>query len=266
MYETPRYLLSQGKTDEAIHVLNKIARTNGRTLPKNLKLIEDEELAKAAEENLTLYDKIKIALSNSHIRRALAGNILIGIAVRYFTISIRFVKTELIYLNGETETDYCNGSYENTYLLDGIDYLFLIACQIAADIVSCSTLVFQNKINVGLRILGLFGYGVSFIILLFLFTCPSAWSAVVMISVVQIFNYNLIVSVMLTMSGLLPTNIRASLLGICGFLMYVPLPFMPYAVQTLAKVSMHYVTGLSLGICALAFVGSAILPTEIYAN
>ena len=266
MYETPRFLLSKGKTEDAIKVLGKIAIRNGRTLPKNLELIEDEELAKTAEENLSLCKKFKVALLNSHMRRSLAGYIFIGIAIRYFTITVHFLKTEMIFLNGQTQAHYCQGSEEQTYFLDSKDYIYLIVTQIVTDIISCSTLVFQNKLKMGLRALGLICYGISFIIMLFLFLCPSAWVAVAMVSVVQILTYNLTVSVMLTISGLLPTSIRSSAIGFCGFIIYAPLPLMPYAVQTLAKISMHYVTGLSLGVCCLAFVGSAILPTKIYSN
>ncbi|XP_075257458.1 synaptic vesicle 2-related protein-like isoform X2 [Convolutriloba macropyga] len=265
MYETPRYLLSKGKTEEAIDVLQKIALKNGRNLPENLDLVLESELA-GDNTDLSFYQKITMALKNGHIRRTIAGNIMIGIAVRYFVTNIHFVKTELIFLNGQTNADYCDGAREKTYFLEGRDYLFLLVCQASSDIVSCVCLSFQNRLKIGLRLMGVLSYGFCFLILSFLFMCPNAWVAVVIISIVQIFNYNIIVKVMLTLSGLLPTNIRTTLMGISVFVIYLPLPAMPYAVQTLAKLSLHYVTGLSLGFCVLGFVGSAILPNKIYAN
>ena len=266
MPETPRYLLSKGKTSDALEVLKNMARKNGQSLPENFTLIPDEELASTSSEELSFTAKLKTAWTNSHIRRSLIGIVLVGTAIRFFLSAINFVKTELIYLYGETNSQYCEGVTKRTYLLDGRDYLLLLACQVTSDLISCTTLIFQNKLNCNLKILGLISYGICIVMFSFFFLCPNAWVAVVIISVGQIFNYNLVVNLMLSLSGLLPTNIRSTMSGICFFIMYLPLPLMPFAIQTLAKVSVHYVTSLCLGFSGLGLIGSIILPAQIYAN
>ena len=40
--ETPEYLLSKGRDEEAMKVVIKIARLNNKTLPENLKLIRHQ--------------------------------------------------------------------------------------------------------------------------------------------------------------------------------------------------------------------------------
>ena len=183
-------------------MLTKMAELNGKKLPSDIKLVPDVELASTEDQNLSLYQKLKIAIANWHISRSLIGMIMIGISLRFFLTGISFVKTELIYLNGQNGDSLCNGERSKTYFLTSKDYLLLLGFQVSSDIITCITLVYFNRINIGLRTAGIICYGTCFAIFCAMFTCPNAWVGIGIFSVVQILNYNLAILMLLNMSGL----------------------------------------------------------------
>ena len=265
--ESPRYLMSKGKQDKALEILTKMAERNNILMPKQIKLIPDNELAHSDDPKLSLCEKLEIVCKNWDILRCVICLTLMGIASRFIFYGMSFVKTELVYMNGENNSsDYCDGTGSKTYYLDRSDYLLLLFFQVIADFFGAVGVAVVYKMNFAVKPTIMICFTVCIAINACLYLCPVIWAAVLLVSIVYILGCIVSTITWLKLSGLLPTNVRISMFGLCTFMMYFPIPFTPYLIQVFSKESQHLVTTTSLVFISVGFVGSIFLPRQIYAN
>ena len=265
--ESPRYLMSKETDEKSLKVLNKLASRNNLVMPKQIRLVRDKELASSDDPSLSFLEKVKIVCKNWNIFRSVLSIVMVGVAARFIFYGMSYVKTELIYMSGQkNSSDYCDGTSEKTYLLKGNDYLTLLWFQIGGDFFAFLTFILVYKFNVGVKLTVFIGYVVCIVATGFLYSCPDIWVAIFLESVVYVMGTVISSLSWLSLSGLLPTNIRTSLFGICTFIMYIPVPISPFLIQVFAKESQHLVTSTCMVFISIGLIGSIILPKEIYAN
>ena len=266
LVESPRYLVSVGRTNEAEKVLRRIARMNNRELPKKLILVPENEIGATTEKEATYLDAVKILLSESKIITSFVCILLLGLASRYVIYGMAFVKTELIFMDAESKSDYCHAAEErNSYELETKDYIMMLAIQ-STDFLAAFVMFIVLIYEWSLKFSALLCYGISIILICGLYLCPSLYVALALVGASKMLIQGPNILMWIRLSGLFPTKIRTSLFGICTFLMYLVLPITPYLVQTLSKHSQHYVTSVTAGFLILGFISGLILPWRIYAN
>ncbi|XP_075249701.1 synaptic vesicle 2-related protein-like isoform X2 [Convolutriloba macropyga] len=264
--ESPRYLLTKGHTKKALQVIQEIAKQNHENIPQNVSLVLESEIGNSNDEKMSILAKIKTALSNWQILQAATGIVMIGIACMFIFFAVGLMKTELLYLNRKRGTDSCTGADQKLYFLQERDYIALLFFQIIADGSAAFGMIIAFKLDITFKMLSVFCMGAAVVLVCFLYLCPDIWIALLILSLIQ--SMGLIVNMiqLLKLSGIFPTNVRSTLMGVCKFLMYLPLPMSPYLVQTLAKESQHYVTSVCVVFLSVGFAGAVFLPKEIHAN
>ncbi|XP_063717621.1 synaptic vesicle 2-related protein-like [Symsagittifera roscoffensis] len=268
LHESPRFLISKGKTEASAKVLRKIAGTKNNRLPESFTLVPEIEMAsrKDQDNGLTLMQKYKLVFRNRQILLSLICIVAMGIAARFIFYGMNFVKTELVFMQGQSGSNYCASSLKNTYNLEIENYLQLLYYQIVSDAVGIVGSIFVLKLNFSLKKVTMTCFTFCIILTAVLYFCPPSWMALGIFSLIQILGISINIKMWLSLSGLLPTNIRSSLFGLCSFLMCLPLPIGPYFIQVLSKVSQHLVTSVCMAFMACGFMGSVLVPKKIYAN
>ena len=265
-HETPRYLLAKGKYHQALEVLHKMADKNGKALPQDLEIVQESELAASEDDNTSFKEKFLIFVENKTILRTVICLILIGITVEYISNEMGYVATELVYMNGQTEENYCKGSVENNYLLTETDYLLLMAYICITFVASAIVIIVAYKQKFNFKVSALICLGASIILVCSLYFCPQVVVAILIFSSIQVLNALIELNMTIGLSGLLPTNIRSTFYGISSFFMFMPLTVSPYLIQVLSKDSQQLVTSVTLGFVLIGFTGAIIIPREIYSN
>jgi len=240
---------------------------NKRELPKTFILVPETEIGASNEEKkeTTYLEAVQELLSERTIMVSFLCILLLGLASRYVIYGMAFVKTELIFMDSESESDYCHSNNKKSYELVTRDYLAMLAIQstdFLAVIVMCIVLICDWS----LKFATLSCYGISILYICGLYFCPDLYVALGLVGMTKMLIQGPNILMWIKLSGLFPTKIRTSLFGICTFMMYLILPITPYLVQTLSKYSQHYVTSVSVGFLALGFISGLILPWRIYSN
>ena len=266
--ESPRYLQNKGDTDAALKVLSIFASQNNVQLSPGLNLIPESEVGATNDNSkLSVVEKVTEAAKSLKILRSAVSIVLIGIGCRFIFYSIGLAKTELVFLNQQGLNDYCLGSNSDWYLLQPEDYLNLFYFQFCGDIVAAFLVFAIYKANIGFKLTAIVCYSLTLISVCCLFLCPNVWVALSLLTFVYMMGVVFSIGMWLGLTGVFPTNIRNFMMGICTFLMYLPLPLAPFLIQTLSKESQHYVTSVILCFLCVGFVGSIILPNkELHSN
>ena len=266
MDESPRFLLTKGKTLESLQVLRKMAARNKIFISEGLKLKPENELASVQNQESTFFDKIKTIFETVDIFRSVVCVILIGIVCKYLSNGSMFIGTELLFIDGQSDTDYCKGSDEKIYFLDTQDYLKLLLFQVIISITAAvliyPTFLFQFNFKITAIVL----QSVAVFLTAMLYLCPKVIVGLSILSSMQLISGVLGINMTKNLTGLLPTNIRSGIFGISKSVMYVPTAFSVYLIQILAKESQHYVTTVTIVFLAFGLLGALLLPRKLYAN
>ena len=243
--------------------LQRMAKMNGKTLPENLKLIQETESGDS-EKQTSFIQKIKIAISDPDITRGFLCILAIGIASKYIGYGLGFVRTELIFKDGD-ENSYCGGERNSNYYLQTSDYLKLIYIQLA-ECVPSFVLIPALKYNLSVRTSNLLAYGLAFFLLCFLYLCPTLEWALSLVTISRVAIEPGQVIMLVGLSALLPTKVRSTMFGLANFIMFLYLPAIPYLTQFLAKENQDYVTTVTLIFVALGVIGAFMTPKKLYSN
>ena len=264
--ESPRFLMSKNKPEEAIQILRKMAMRNNVNLPKNLTLVQEKELASHNCEKETFLEKCRTIIDSWHILSSLLCIVAIGISLRFINYGLPYLRTELIFMSGQTNASYCSATHAKTYELQREDYIEMLCFQLLSDLAGPVGGLILMKTQVSLKWIALPSFSVILCTLAFLYTCPEVWVALAIISLIQSLSWVTHAKMWLDLAGVLPTNVRSSLFGFCTFLMYLPMPVTPYLIQVLSKTSHHFVTTVCIAFVSCGLLGSILMPAEIYAN
>ncbi|XP_075263012.1 putative transporter SVOPL isoform X2 [Convolutriloba macropyga] len=265
--ESPRYLLSKGRVEEAKIVLVDFAQKNKVYLSPEINLVPEIEIGQSDDHyDLSIYEKLKIAVKNWDILRASISIIMIGAGCEFIFYAISIVNVELVFLTQQGDDSYCDGKHSDAYLLKPEDYVQLFSFQLCGEIIAALLIIANYKIKLNFKITVTGCYILSMIAFATLYSCPEIRKALSLVTSVYTLGVVFSIGMWLNLSGLLPTNIRSFMMGICTFIMYLPLPAAPYLIQTLSKKSEHYVTTVCLGFMGIGLIGAIILPTKIHVN
>ena len=264
--ESPRYLVSKGQNEKALAVLRKIAKTNNKQLPEIEKLELEPELGALQEDKTSFWEKLKSVVQTWDILRGMTCIVMIGISCKYITNQMGLVATELVFMSGQSDTTYCDGTEENTYFLDTQDYFILSIFTLVTILAQTLAIIPTYRINFDFKISTVIFLAVSICLVAFLYACPEVWAALLIFSIVQVISVVLELNMSIHLSGLLPTNTRSAVYGMTTFIMYLPLSASPYLIQVLSKESQHYVTTTTISFIAFGFIGALLLPRKIYHN
>ena len=264
--ESPRYLVSKGQNEKALAVLHKIAKTNSKQLPEIEKLELEPELGALQEDKTSFWEKLKSVVQTWDILRGMTCIVMIGISCKYITNQMGLVATELVFMSGQSDTTYCDGTEENTYFLDTQDYFILSIFTLVTILAQTLAIIPTYRINFDFKISTVIFLAVSICLVAFLYACPEVWVALLIFSIVQVISVVLELNMSIHLSGLLPTNTRSAVYGMTTFIMYLPLSASPYLIQVLSKESQHYVTTTTISFIGFGFIGALLLPRKIYHN
>ena len=262
--DTPVFLQSKKKPEEAMKVLAKITAKDAEWSLNDINngASNDNETHEEHQSTRCVgsWRELKFITENRYILQSLICVTLIGFSVKYTTYELSYIVTELIFLSGQTESNYCSGTKDNTYYLQSYDYLLLSGYMIAAFIVKVLSLILANRLKLSLRKSGRVCLGVSLLLAAFLYSCPEYWIALIIYALIDASSavielYNLIV-----ISELVPTSVRSTMYGLMTFIMYIPLASTPYLVQVLTKRSQHYLTTTTMSFITISFIAVLSLP------
>ena len=260
--ETPHNLLSRGENEEAWRVLNKMARMNNSHLSEDINLVVRKRDEKQIDSNQH-WDIFWGTIKNRAFLKSWLLLLSIAAVGKMVTDGFSFILTDLLYLNGETEGDYCSGSQSRTYYLTKQDYIKLLLSQFTT-FLSIIIAYPVLKFGVPFKIQGLFIFAIDAGLILMLYLCPDAILALSILSLVRI-N----IRVIQTTSRLeqiqlkMPAEIHATIFGIGGAINSVPVPFYPLLTQSLSKISNHYVTSITLLVTIIGLVAFILLPIDV---
>ena len=260
--ETPQFLLSKGKTEEALKVLNKIARMNNSFIPDDINLT----LRKSCEKK---FDKerqwtvFRTTMKNWAFLKVWLPLLLIAVVVKMISDGLSFVITELLYVNGENVGEYCNGVTTQTYNLTRDDYTKLCFTQICI-VVSIAITYPILKLNIALKIQGLIFFSINCILILAMYFCLRVLAAISILAFVRI-NINVILATSryAQLKLKVPAEVQGTIFGLSGGCRSVLVPFFPLLVQSLSKTSIHYVTTICLVVTLIGILAFISLPFDL---
>ena len=268
LQESPRYLVCTGKKEDAEKEIRQIARYNKKELPDKFDIVPEVEKG-SEEEKPSLKEVLISFLKDSQVRRTTICILFLGMATRYVIYGMAFVNTEIVYLDANSDNDYCTGTTEASekykYQLKSDDYLVMLLTQAPELFWPLLALVYL-KTEASLKVSSLISFGIAFFAISWLYLCPDLYIALSLVSVMKMTVSALTIVMWYNLSGLLPTKVRTSLFGVCTFLMYIILPGTPFIVQVLSKHSQHLVTSVSLGFLAMGLLAAVCLPSKVYSN
>ena len=260
--ETPHFYLVKGSKKEALEVLNKIARTNSSFLPENINLV----LRKSSEKQ---FDKeshwavFRTTLKRWTFLKVWIPLLSIAATVKMISDGFSFVITELLYVNGETYGEYCNGVRTQIYNLTKEDYIKLSLSQLCIILsVPASYAIF--KFNVALKTQGLIFFSINILLILVMYCCPREIAAISILAFIRI-NIKVIhtTSRLEQLKLRVPTEVQGTIFGLSGAIKSALVPFYPLLTQLLSKISMHYVTTVTLIISLIGLTAFIVLPFDL---
>ncbi|XP_075264709.1 uncharacterized protein LOC142356802, partial [Convolutriloba macropyga] len=109
IHDSPIYLLSVNKTDEARKSLEKIISRGSHSKLEGGNCTQvgvmDSEI-----EPMESFECFKYIFKDSYVLRSLICATVTGFSVKYTTYQLSYIVTELVFLSGQTDSDYCSGS------------------------------------------------------------------------------------------------------------------------------------------------------------
>ena len=266
LLESPRFLLVNGRSSEAYDVLEKMARRNKRELPGKFALKVEDEVGRSKEQakGANILKMSLAALKNWKILRTFVCIMMIGTTTRFVTYGMSFIKNDFVFRTGK-ESSYCDEAHGRIELLKVSDYETLMLT-IIGELVACAVLIPVLKVNFSLKISAIVSFGLSSLLTCILYSCPSLHIALALMTIIRILSQVVNLNMWMRLSGLLPTEVRCSLFGLCTFFMYFTLPAMPFLTQDLAKLSPHYTTSVCVLYILVGFIGALLLPIKMHAN
>ena len=258
--ESPTYFLSIGETGQASNILKKLISSRDIDEEDNLdKYIQSSTKSQNGQVSLT---DLKSLLKNKYMVRSLVCVIVIGFSIKFTTYQLTYIITEVVFLNKQTETDYCSGTKEKTYFLQREDYIFLSLYMISEFIVKVLAMILARKISVDLKICGTVFLGVSICLAACLYTCPKFWITLTIYALIDASNSVVELYSIIYISEIVPSCVRSTVYGFMIFVMYIPVTVTPYLVQVLTKSSQHYLTTTTLSFTTISFIAGLLLPRE----
>ena len=263
LHDSPKYLLSRGNEEEARKILNKMAKINNKTrIPETVTLELDLDLDTNTDtKNGSFRDAFAEVVKNMTILRSLVGVVMIGFLTNFTMSDLGYIATELVFLRGQTDADYCVGTKQNSYLLKYSDYFLLCSFMTISTLVQIVATIPANLINSDFKTASIACMSFSFCIAACLYTCPPIWVTLLIYCLIDTTSIFLELSYSIYLSRILPTNVRSVLYGTVFFLMSLPLTATPYLIQVLSKESVHYVTTVTLSFITFGLLGALLLPS-----
>ena len=263
LHDSPKYLLSRGNEEEARKILNKMAKINNKTrIPETVTLELDLDLDTNTDtKNGSFRDAFAEVVKNMTILRSLVGVVMIGFLTNFTMSDLGYIATELVFLRGQTDADYCIGTKQNSYLLKYSDYFLLCSFMTISTLVQIAATIPANLINSDFKTASIACMSFSFCIAACLYTCPPIWVTLLIYCLIDTTSIFLELSYSIYLSRILPTNVRSVLYGTVFFLMSLPLTATPYLIQVLSKESVHYVTTVTLSFITFGLLGALLLPS-----
>ncbi|XP_075248246.1 uncharacterized protein LOC142341209 isoform X2 [Convolutriloba macropyga] len=263
MDESPVYSLSKGKTENAIKVVNKIVSTADQQFVHEF---NNEESPSETAEPTTFWQSIIMIIHDWFILRSLICVVLIGCSVIYTTYDLTYIATELVFLSGQTDSNYCEGTNRRTYLLSTSDYILLSGYMTFAFLVKVVSMYLANKFTMNLKKSSLICLPISIALASGLFLCPKIWVSLVLYACIDAISAIVELYFIIFIADIVPTNVRSAIYGFLTFLMYIPLAVTPYLIQVLAKKSEHYVTTTSISFITVSLLAALALPRRTSMN
>ena len=263
LHETPSYLVSRGKTDEATKLLKKMANSRKIDLPGQFEFRKPQQ---DAESRLTFRQSYSLMFKNWGIMRVVLCAIMMGTTCRMINLGLNFVLTNVLFLVGDVGS-YCDGGHSKTYILSKWDYGKLMMSQLTGVLAWFFIIPTINSTTGGVNLRR--NALAMFIILLFLvswlYLCPTPLLAVGILAACKMLSQAINTSVWINISKMYSPRIRSSLIGLTTCLMALPLPVFPYLVELLSKESHYYVTSLIMGVYLYGFIGALLAPKVVHA-
>ena len=263
MDESPVYSLSKGKTENAFKVVNKIVSTADQQFVHEFNY---EETQSETAESTTFWQSIIMIIRDWFILRSLICVVLIGCSVIYTTYDLTYIATELVFLSGQTDSNYCEGTKRRTYLLSTSDYFLLSGYMTFAFLVKVVSMYLANKFTMTLKKSSLICLPISISLASCLFLCPKIWVSLVIYACIDAISAIVELYFIIFIADIVPTNVRSAIYGFLTFLMYMPLAVTPYLIQVLAKKSEHYVTTTTISFITVSLLAALALPKRTSMN
>ena len=264
--ESPKFLLSRGDQNNARKVLNKMAKKNQKRIeiPESvmLELDLDNELSINTVEETGFWKSVREALLNFFIVRNLICVVMIGFLVHFTMNDLGYIATELVFLWGQTDKNYCQGSRKNSYLLQPSDYIMLTFYMSLTTVLKMAAVVPAKMVDVDFKESSTVCMLFSLCIASCLYACPKIWAALLIYALIDTTGIFLELNYTIYLSKILPTKVRSLLYGAALFLMYVPLSATPFLIQVLSKESVYYVTTVTISFIIVGLLGSLLLPSN----
>ena len=261
--ESPAYLWSKGKNVKAIRVLKKFfSEDESKCRSENISKYENLNSSKTKTETIFFWEKVKIVCHNGPVLRSLICFTIMGCSVKYTTYGLSYIATELVFLSGQTDSNYCAGTKSRTYFLKNSDYLVLSAFIISAFSVKVLAMILAEKFILGVKKTASVCLGVS----LCLAVCLYAWIALIIYGLIDASSAVVELNYIMFVAKIVPANIRSSIYGIMKFIMYLPLPVTPYLIQVLAQESQHYLTTTTVSFITISFIAVLLIPNNVQVN
>ena len=260
--ETPQFLLSKGKKEEAFKVLNKIARMNNSFIPDDINLTLRKSFEKKFDKERQ-WTVFRATMKNWAFLKVWLPLMLIIMNVKMITDGLSFFITELLYINGENVGEYCNGVTTQAYNLTKDDYTKLCFTQICI-VISIAITYPILKLNIALKIQGLIFFSINCILILAMYFCPRVLAAVSILAVVRI-NINVILTTSryAQLKLKVPAEVQGTIFGLGGGFITVLVPIFPLLVQLLSKTSIHYVTTICFVFTLIGILAFISLPFDL---
>ena len=261
--ETPQYYLSKGNHEQAFKIMRRIAKLNGKALPDDLKLVlrkKHEHKMDQQQDRKSLFIKV---ITNWTFLRVWSCILVIGGCGRLINDGINFVMSDLLYVIGESEGDYCNGVDTQTYFLTKDDYLKMFYSQLSSFFTIFIAYPLM-RFGVTIKVQSLGCFILCCVIVGGLYACPDALGAFFILSIVRIaMQISNIAATQGLVQLFIPTEVRGSILGLGNSVRTIPLPFYPLLTQELSKQSQHYVTSITLFVMVCGLIAAVAIPRDI---
>ena len=262
--ESPIYLWSKGKNDQAVKILIKFfSKDEFKEELDEVSTYKQLHCSQEKEETSTALENIKFVLRNGPVLRGLICVTLIGCSVKYTTFGLSYIATELVFLSGQTNSNYCSGTESKSYYLENSDYLVLSAFMISAFCVKVLAMSLAKIFDMGFQKSGSVCLGVSVCLAACLYACPDYWVALIIYGLIDASSAIVEVYYVIYVAQLISANIRSTIYGFMKFLMYVPLTTTPYMIQVLAKKSQHYLTTATVIFISISLLAVLLLPKKV---